>query len=140
MAMQRHCDSCGITYEAKRANSRFCSSTCRIRSHRNGGSGKAPAVVPIESATERLPGSDGPLTASVRARLVEVDRLDSWQGQNALLIAQRLDAETTDTGSSIAALSRQLDVAMGQALDGVAIPNDPLDELRARRERKLGAG
>jgi hypothetical protein len=45
--MVKSCAHCGAKYEAKRATSRFCSGTCRTRSHL-GKRGGSPAPVTIE--------------------------------------------------------------------------------------------
>jgi len=46
-SLQRACASCRAAYRAKRATSRFCSTACRMRSHRR--------AQPIISVTGHLP-------------------------------------------------------------------------------------
>ncbi len=82
----------------------------------------------------------GELADAVRCALDSAGRTETWQGRSALAIATRLDSETTDSGSSLAALHKQLDAVMGKALDGAQCADDPLDELQARRDRKRDAG
>jgi hypothetical protein len=53
-----------------------------------------------------------------------------------VFLAERLSASTFDTGSAVAAVSRELRATMTAALADVPVANDPLDELRARRDRK----
>jgi hypothetical protein len=123
--MQRPCDACGEPYQAQRASSRFCSSRCRVRFHAAGG-GKV-AELPVLS--------QGPLEAATARRLEAVGRLDSVLGQQALMLARRLDAPG-EPGAAVASLSRELRAVMVEALEGVAAQADDLDELKARRERK----
>jgi hypothetical protein len=55
-------------------------------------------------------------------------------------LAKRLSASTFDTGSATAALSKELREVMAKALADATIGVDPLDELRARRDRKRALG
>lgn len=73
---------------------------------------------------------------AVRRELVAAGRLDSSAGQRALHLAGLLAAPTADSGSSKAALDKQLAAAMTQAMDGAKRKADPLDELQERRERR----
>ena len=56
-------------------------------------------------------------------------------GLAAVVLAQRI-AAGEDTGAGIAAMVKQLGATMADALRGVAVEGDPLDELRARRAAK----
>lgn len=123
--MTRSCDSCGTSYEAKRATSRYCSALCRTRASRAGAAKAAPVA-----------DGSGALVAAVARELEAAGRMDCSAGQRALHLAGLLAAPTADSGSSKAALDKQLAAAMTQALDGVKRKADPLDELRERRERR----
>ncbi len=57
----------------------------------------------------------------------------------ALELAYRV-ASPHETGAAVAALARELSVSMTKALAGVDRAADPLDEIRARRDRKRAAG
>lgn len=126
--MDRNCDVCRVPYVAKRPNSRFCSERCRKRAQR--GSPTVAAV--IVAPSPRLFGS---LTSVTTAELERAGRLDTTAGVAALILAARLDAETTDTGSSVAALVREHRVTLTEALRGAALA-DPVDELRNRRDAR----
>lgn len=76
---------------------------------------------------------------ATRQALEEADRLSSAAGVNALLLAAKLDAGG-DTGSAMAALSKQHLAALDEALKGARVASNPLDELRERRERRLASG
>jgi hypothetical protein len=68
-----------------------------------------------------------------------VDRFDTVLGQQAMVLANRIVIEVS--GSSMAALSKELRAVMVEALDGVSAAVNPLDELRARRDgRRATAG
>ena len=123
--MIRGCDVCGRPYEAKRVSSRFCSGTCRKRNLR----APRPRLAETSPAAE-----DYALPAATRAELEAASRLDSMLGQVALLLAERMCE--FDTGSGTAALSKELRAVMVAAVQGAPAAADPVDELRARRDRK----
>lgn len=129
--MQRACDSCGQPYEAKRKTSKFCSPSCRQRNKRSG------AVVPLREVARPTPELSA--VALTRQALEQADRLYTPAGVNALLLAAKLDAGG-DTGSAMAALSKQHLAAIAEATKGVKVAADPLDELRARREARRVSG
>jgi hypothetical protein len=57
-------------------------------------------------------------------------------GQSALMLARRLDTATADTGSSIAAVMRELkSTAAGAIAAGIAVA-DPVDEISKRRQER----
>ncbi len=122
--MNRECDACGTEYEAQRKTSRYCSTRCRMRASR-----RIEAPVAAES-----PGS-GELVEALRRELADAGRLDTALGQQALALAVKL-ASPFDTGSAMAAVSRELRAVREEALRGAEHVADPLDELRLRRDAK----
>lgn len=144
--MEVKCEVCGEMFEAKRRTARFCSSGCRVRAHRAGGkvvelkpaakskpAGKAPAAAPAPAGEEA-----GPVEAAAVKQLEEAGRLDTPLGQAALVLARRLDRTTMDTGSAIAGVVKQLEATLAAATAGAKQAEDPVDELRKRRDQKLG--
>lgn len=102
----------------------------RVRKTRSGG--RSEVVEPVED--DRPAG--GVFSATLTA-LMDAGRVHSPAGQNALALATRIDGGATDTGSSIAALSKQHLAAMAEALRDVeAAKADSVDELRRRREAR----
>jgi len=133
--MQRDCDACGRAYDARRASSSYCSGTCGKRAQR-----ATAAGMPLRAATpddREAPPSE--LERAVARELEAVGRLQSVAGQVALELAYRV-ASPHETGAAVAALARELSVSMTKALAGVDRAADPLDEIRARRDRKRSAG
>lgn len=128
----RNCDGCGRSYEAKRATSKFCSSDCRVRAHRQ------PKSAP--SATVVLPAQPTPPTSAVaaatRAALDEAGRSETALGAATLALAARIDDGSREPGSAFAALVREHRAALAEALRGANQVANPLDELRARRDQK----
>jgi len=116
----RTCASCGRQFEAQRSTARYCGSTCRSRAHR----------APVVSV-----GQANPLREAVRQELEAAGRLETVLGQQALMLADRLAAQG-DTGSAVAALSRELRAVMEAALADAPAAADALDELAERRRRK----
>lgn len=127
LTLLRNCDSCGVEYLAKRAASKYCSDTCRKRGSRS------PAKPRPE--TERAPLPPADLVDTTRKQLEDAGVIDTVAGQSALILAGRM-AGTFDTGSAIAALNRELHATMERALSLASVVADPMDELRARRERR----
>jgi len=136
--MTLNCASCGVSFDASRPSARFCGDVCRKRGQR------------AKNASQMLPGApdlpqepvelaDSPLVRVVARELHEVDRLDTVAGQVAFELAIRV-ANRREMGSAVASLSKQLNEAMDRAMAGVAVAADPLDEIRARRDRKRDAG
>jgi hypothetical protein len=128
--VKRECDSCGTAFEAKRAHARWCSARCSKRGQR--GALRLPdpvTVVDVEPV----------LVASVRADLVEAGVVDTPIGLQALHVAARMSGATADTGSSYAALSRELSRLLAEANVGALTKADPLDELQRRRAAKVAS-
>ena len=113
----------------RRPDARFCSERCRKAAAR------AAAGVPVQLISTPSPVADGgSLTAATLAELAAADRVDCALGQAALALARRVDAGH-ESGSSVAALVRELRVTMEAALDGAARADDVVDELRRKREQ-----
>jgi len=125
----RTCEQCAIGYESGSPTSRFCSARCRKAAFR-ARQGVSPAV-PDRSETS------GTTVDAVVAELEAVGRLETYLGRSAVALARRIDESTAVMG--FAALTKELRASMDAALAGVARAADPVDELRARRERIFGA-
>ncbi len=76
---------------------------------------------------------------AVTRELEAAGRGGSVGGQLAVLLARRV-ASRRETGAATAALARELGATMTKTLAGVVGAADPLDEIRARRDRKRSAG
>lgn len=134
--MERPCDICGKTYEAKRKTSKFCGDTCRAR-HTRATAAKAAATGTSRATAQVVVDYDRPpLSAAVRAELEEVKRQDTALGQVALSLALRIETGM-DTGSAMASLSKEMRAALADALRGAKDTQSGLegirDELAARR-------
>lgn len=80
-----------------------------------------------------------PLIVQTRRELTDADRLDTVVGQMAMRLAEKM-AGNFDTGSALAAVSKELRAVMAEALADVGSKADSLDELAARRmQRASGA-
>ncbi len=133
--MQRECESCGVAYTAQRTSSRFCGDTCGKRAQR-----ATAAGIPLRAATpDGHPAPPSELERVVVRELEAVGRLESVAGQVALELAYRV-ASPYESGAAVASLAKQFREAMAKALAGVDRAADPLDEIRARRDRKRGVG
>jgi len=82
--------------------------------------------------------SPGPVEAATVEALMAADRLETPHGAMALSLARRMDEPGLDTGSALAAVSRQLDAILTVALRGAGAASAPQqlqDELAARRAK-----
>lgn len=136
--MARLCAGCGRSVASQRAGALYCGDTCKKRGQRAQKAAERQNIAPERGITPES-GPESTLVASVHAELVEADRLNTSAGQVALELAVRL-ANRRELGSSVASLAKQFDAAMDKALAGVAVAADPLEEIRARRDRKRSAG
>ena len=132
--MERDCDSCGAPYFARSPLSRYCSPRCAKRAQRTGLARSAQGAAMIAEP----PAVTQEVEAAVRATLEDAGRLSTPLGQVALALAHRMDAPGGDTGAGLAALAKQLAVTLAAVTADVRPADDLLDELRARRDRKLG--
>ena len=128
--MKRQCDSCGTEFEAKRAHARWCSARCSKRGQR--GVLRSPDPVPVVEV-------EPVLVVSVRADLTESGVAETPAGLQALHVAARMAGATADTGSSYAALSRELSRLLVEAKVGATRKADPLDELGQRRAVRVAS-
>lgn len=134
--MRKTCAMCPTEFEAKRSAAKYCSERCKKRAQRRPGGTKAAKVLAISAE----PPSETPLggtAAATAAELERAGRLETALGQAALALAYRIDAGVGETGSSLAALVREHRATLAEAVRDARQKADPLDELRARRERKL---
>jgi hypothetical protein len=132
--MGRNCDSCGAPYFTRSPLSRYCSPRCAKRAQRTGLARSAQGAATIAQP----PAVTQEVEAAVRATLEDAGRLSTPLGQVALALARRLDSPSGDTGAGLAALAKQLAATLAAVTADVRPADDLLDELRARRDRKLG--
>jgi hypothetical protein len=128
------CQVCDNEFETKSPRAKFCSSTCRSRSHRNGGTPDqvVPLAPPIDEDAEPA------LLVATRRELEEAGVAETALGQQAIELARRM-SHPKAMGLSVAPISKELRSVMVEAMK-VAPVASGLDELRARRARKRHAG
>ena len=131
------CDSCGGPLERRNVNHRFCCGVCRkrgARGHLQPGAGPRPVAPAVET--------DATLLEAIRRQLDEAGRLDTYLGQQAVLLATLL-AGGAGTPSALASLSRELRETMAAALRGAGAPASAVqarrDEVAAMRAKRRGA-
>lgn len=129
----KRCEECGKRFTAQRSTARFCSSSCR---------GKASARRKIVAAVTVLPqnpekssvdpsGHQG-LVQAVREQLERAEKANSYAGEQVLFMAGRLERSAGDTGSAVAALSRELDRLMVALMADVTHEPDELDLIQGK--------
>lgn len=138
--MKKNCEVCGKPFDAKRRTAKYCSNEHRVQAQRGAATGTATVVAlgvvpapPDEPRREREPG---PLEAAARAELEAVGRAETLAGGLVLALARRIDqAGPEDTGSGIAALSKELRASLAAAVAGAETADD-IDQVRRQREEK----
>lgn len=132
-----NCASCGVELPVPKGSGRprtkceSCSPT-RERDTRRRAPHKLAEVAPLEP-----PRKSGGLLEATRAQLEAAGRLDTIAGQAALVLAEQL-VSGQHSGAGYAALVKELRATIAEALDGAAVVDDPLDEIKRRRDLKLG--
>lgn len=138
--MQRTCDNCATSYEARRATSRYCSGACRTQAGRRAAGGKPVAkLVPPPAAAEVR--EVGPIESASTSELAAAGRLTSSAGQRALALARLLDAPPAGTLGAVAGWSREHGAAMASALVNVEQrqAKSALELAREKRDAKRHA-
>jgi len=131
----RNCAVCGKRFEAKRSTAKYCGSTCRARQAQGIKPSRPARDVDMPAASVTPLVAENPLVAMVRRKLEDAGQLDTVLGQQAVMLAERL-ATQEDTGSAVAALSKELRAVMDAALKDAPKAADRVDELAERRRRK----
>ena len=133
----RTCTDCGAPLPAPHSSGRprtkceACSPT-RARDTRR----RAPhKLAPADLVTLPAPSVQAGIVEATTRTLAEAGRLDSVAGQTALLLAQQL-ATGAHSGAGYAALAKQLLAAMDAACEGAVVAQDPVDELRRKRDKR----
>lgn len=129
--MDRTCEVCGKHYTAKRAAAKYCGDTCRKRAQRG------MSIVAAQEPDMDSQEPDTGLMVTVTRELSEAGVLETTAGQSAILLARRLSSGQ-ETGSAMAALSKQLQALVSEAMSSVA-KVDRMDEIKKRRDAKLAA-
>lgn len=130
--MQRPCDQCGKSYDAKRPNSRFCGDGCRQRHKRT------PELAVTSLPVSAEPTATGTVHAATLTELEAAGRSTTALGTAALALAARIDLGA-DTGSALASAVKALGETLTAATKGAQVARTQLDEVRARRDAKRGA-
>lgn len=138
------CAACGDEFAPKTKRSKFCEGAdckrararAKKQAQRAGGQviELRPPVVDVSSPAL----VDESVRAAVVAELDKAGQRGSVHGRAALALADRIDrGGFADTGSSLAALVRELRSTIDAALASAEVVG-PVDELRRKRLERLG--
>lgn len=132
--MDRQCAACGEPLEGD-ARRKYCDNNgvCKMRFHRG-----ARAEAGGREEPSKADGIQSTEAATMLA-LAEVGKLGTPGGQAALVLARRIDASHKDTGAGLASMVKRLEETLSGLTSDVPLEEDPVDELRAARERKQHA-
>jgi len=142
--MTLSCSVCGSPFDAVRASARYCGAACRQRAKYNRDAGKPmPKVVALMSRRvdsamvdaaigEDADGSPANVVSAVTRELGPL--VNSALGQQALVLARRLDAKDDVSGSAVASVSKQLTMllAVAEERKADANPADPVAAVQAQ--------
>jgi hypothetical protein len=145
MARAKKCEACKKRV-VKGPRARFCDATecqrARARDRRRKADLEARRQRAEAAPAGEETGSASPAGGVFSATLSELTssgRVHTPAGQNALALAIRIDNGAEDSGSSLAALSRQHLAALAEALKDLDKVGDLGDELSKRREKRLAS-
>lgn len=125
MAVTVTCAQCGEVFEAARATRKYCGDRCRQQARR---------TVPAEEAETIEPRLPDLVELTIK-ELADLGKTDTVLGAQALTLATRMTS-SKDTGSAIAALSRELDRVMLRLRAGAQTTEDQVASARRRRDEK----
>lgn len=128
--MQRSCDDCGETYEAKRPTSKYCRDTCRKRSSRK----PKPAT---ESSAQAAKDSvvTPPVTPPLLELLAELGLAETYEGAITLGLAAQLDGGAI-VGTQYVSLSKEVDRRVAELRKMAVVEHDPVAAAQAAVEEK----
>jgi hypothetical protein len=130
--VQRPCDFCGETYEAKTAKSRFCKPDHRVQHHKYTKQGKAlPAVAAQQPATP--PNTD--VADRVMRELEELDLMGRYEAAVVIGVAKQLDSGAV-SGTAYVSLSKEVDRRMEVLRLSVVPADDPTKVIQERVAEK----
>jgi hypothetical protein len=121
--LRKRCPGCKRQFRPAKGTRRLYCETCRPPRER------VPDGQPAASE------DPGPIEVRVRAELEQADRLETVEAEVVLRLAREMDS-TRPTGSQLAAMTPRLLAARTEALRGVKLTTDRLDEVTARRLAK----
>lgn len=125
MSVTVTCAQCGEAFEAARRTRKYCGDRCRQQARR---------AAPPEEAEDLEPRL--PLIVELTIKELEaMGKTHTVLGAQALTLATRMTS-TKDTGSAIAALSRELDRVMLRLRAGAKENEDEVSSARRRRDEK----
>lgn len=129
------CAACGER-PPKTEKSRFCDDRECVRARARGRKRTQRGQV-LEFPAK--PAEESSTFTATLEELRAADRERTPLGQAALVLASRLDGATRETGSSVAALARELRATLDEALKDAPRAADALDGLRGKVVRLHGA-
>lgn len=137
--MERACDSCGDSYEAKTRRSKFCSTACRVAAcrvrHAEAAQADAAGTVVEPTAPPSTKVGD-----ALRAELRDLQVDGTYEGTIAIGIAKQLDGGHV-LGTAYVSLSKELDRRVHALRLKAVRPDDPAAAVRLRLvEKRAGHG
>jgi hypothetical protein len=91
-------------------------------------------VTAVPSAPGRVDVGPGEVERTVRQVLDDAGRLTTVPGVLAIRLAKHLDGSSS--AASTSALAKQIDELVGKAMEGVAPPEDFVDDMAERRRSR----
>lgn len=126
--MQRACDFCGETYEAKTKTSRFCEVKCRVANHE---AKKAGKPVPAAAKPKREPQRSTDVADRLERELTELGVIDQYEAAIVIGMAKQLDSGVM-VGTAYVSLSKEVDRRVDALRLKAERPDDPTRLIRER--------
>lgn len=137
------CTRCGKEFVAQRSTAKFCSAVCRSAASKakaKDGEDAALAsdatVVALASRRTSRPAPRATRVCSVVDAITSElgEAISTSLGQQALVLAERIDGRVDTSGSAVASLSKQLVILTAAALRDIApdVAVDPVAAVQAQ--------
>jgi len=131
--VQRACDYCGETYEAKTKQSRFHAPKCRVAMHEARKTGKpVPAATAAPAAK---PDRNTDIADRLARELTELGVDGQYEAAVVVGLARQLDSGVV-TGAAYVSLSKEVDRRVDALRLKAPKPDDPAVVIRERFEEK----
>lgn len=126
---------CGVEFTPRKSTGIYASTACRVRAARARAKQAEDSSLAADASVVALAGRRKPKPAGAASVVAAVtselgSAVSSSLGQQALILAERIDSRIDSSGSAVAALSKQLVVLTAAALRD-ATPDVAVDPVAA---------
>lgn len=133
--MQRACDYCGESYEAKTKQSRFHAPKCRVAMHEARKTGRPVPATSQAAAPAAKPDRNTDIADRLARELTELGVDGQYEAAVVVGLARQLDSGVV-TGAAYVSLSKEVDRRVDALRLKAVRPDDPTETILGRVEEK----